>query len=108
MFCLVADVRIREQTHNQKGLQDALRAIHDHGGIITEDWEIERALQIGDDATGTKVLIDLYHELRDKPDPIDLDAMWKKLGITVDGKTVKFDPTAPDAKIREAITHSAK
>ena len=27
MFCLMADVRIREQTHNRKGLQDALRGI---------------------------------------------------------------------------------
>src|SRR5664280_472802 len=76
LFALVADVRIREQTHNRMGLQDALRAILNHGGVITEDWEIERALQIGDEATGTKVLVELYHEMRDKPDAIDLAGMW--------------------------------
>lgn len=104
LFCLVADVRIREQTHNKKGLQDALRAILDHGGIITEDWPIERALKMGDDATGTHVLVDLYHEMSDKPLTVDLPEMWKKLGITVDGKSVRFDSRAPDAAIREAIT----
>jgi predicted metalloprotease with PDZ domain len=100
----VADVRIREQTHNKRGLQDALRAILDHGGVITEDWEIERAFQIGDEATGTKVLVDLYHEMRDKPEGVDLAEMWKRLGIMGEGKTVKFDEAAPDAAIRVAIT----
>ncbi len=104
MFCLVADVRIRQQTHNQKGLQDALRGIL-AAGNITQDWEIERALTVGDKATGTTVLIDLYHEMRDKPDPIDLPAMWKQLGISRESNgAIKFDSTAPLANVREAIT----
>ena len=104
MFCLMADVRIREKTQNKKGLQDALRAVMEKGGIITEDWEIERALLAGDEATGTTVLMDLYREMKDKPDPMDLASLWQKLGITVQDKTVKFDANAPDAAIREAIT----
>ena len=104
MFCLMADVRIRRQTQNRKGLQDALRAVLEKGGIITEDWPIERALQVGDEATGTTVLMDLYREMKEQPDPMDLSELWKKLGIAMDGKTVKFNPSAPDAAIREAIT----
>ncbi len=100
----MADVRIREQTHNQKGLQDALRAILENGGVITEDWPIERALQMGDTATGTQVLMNLYREMSDKPEAVDLPEMWKKLGITVQGKTASFDAKAPDAAIRAAIT----
>src|SRR5271170_7006366 len=81
IFCLLADVQIREQTQNHKGLQDALRGILNAGGVITQDWEIERALAIGDKATGTSVLTDLYREMRDQPALVDLDALWKKLGI---------------------------
>ncbi len=105
MFCLIADVRIREKTHNQKGLQDALRGILAAGGNITQDWDIERAFAAGDKATGTTVLADLYGEMRDKPDPVDLPALWKKLGIQrqSDG-SITFDPNAPDADIRAAIT----
>jgi hypothetical protein len=44
MFCLVADVRIRERTGNRKSLQDALRGIVRGGGNITEDWNIEKTL----------------------------------------------------------------
>ena len=108
MFCLVADVRIRQKTGNHKGLQDALRGILDAGGNINQDWEIERALSVGDKATGTTVLIDLYHSMRDQPYPVDLTAMWKSLGIdrSADG-AVKFDRTAPLAEVRAEITQAA-
>src|SRR5262249_26228304 len=105
MFCLLADVEIREHTHNAKGLQDALRAIVDHGGDITEDWDIERALAIGDTATGTRVLRNLYAQMKDKPSPVDLDQLWNKLGIKrgEDGGVI-FNDKAVDAAIRRAIT----
>jgi len=109
MFCLVADVRIREQTHNRKGLQDALRGILAAGGNIDEDWEIERAFAAGDKATGTTVLMDLYREMRDKPAPVDLSALWLRLGIErkPDG-SVEFSSHAPLANVREAITTPPK
>jgi hypothetical protein len=40
IFWLLADVRIREATHNQKGLRDAMRGILDAGGNITQDWTV--------------------------------------------------------------------
>jgi hypothetical protein len=104
LFCLVADVQIRQHTHNRKGLQDALRAILNSGGDITEDWEIEKALARGDKATGTTVLQTLYKEMRDKPAPVDLDSLWQKLGLELkDGKVI-FNDKAVDAPIRQAIT----
>jgi hypothetical protein len=109
MFCLLADVRIREQTHNRKGLQDALRGILNSGGNITEDWEIERAFAAGDKATGTTVLSDLYGQMRDKPSPVDLAALWQKLGISrrPDG-SLEFNNSAPQAQVREALTRPEK
>jgi len=105
MFCLVADVRIREQTHNQKGLQDALRGILSAGGNITQDWDIERAFSVGDKTTGTTVLTALYGAMRDKPDPVDLAALWNQLGVRrqKDG-LIQFDSSAPEADIRVALT----
>jgi hypothetical protein len=105
MFCLMADVRIREQTRNRKGLQDALRGIVAAGGNITQDWEIEEAFAAGDKATGTHVLTDLYHEKRDQPAPVDLTVLWQKLGIQrASSGTVTFNEKAPLAKIRDTIT----
>ena len=107
IFCLLADVRIRERTRNQKGLEDALRGINRGGGNITEDWDIGKALALGDKATGTTVLRDLYNEMRDKPAPVDLDQLWKKLGIAMKDGAVTFDDKAPEANIRKAITASS-
>jgi hypothetical protein len=105
MFCLVADVRIREQTHNRKGLQDALRGILDAGGSIDVDWPIERAFTAGDKATGTTVLMDLYREMRENATPTDLASLWQQLGIEKksDG-SVAFNSHAKLAGVREAIT----
>lgn len=104
MFCLVADVRIRERTQNKKGLQDALRGIVNAGGTIQYDWPIEKAFQVGDQATGTQVLTELYGEMKDSPVKVDLAAMWKQLGVVPQGRSVVFDESAPLAAVRRAIT----
>jgi len=104
IFCLLADVQIRERTKNRKGLEDALRGINRGGGNISEDWDIDKALAMGDKATGTTVLRDLYDQMRDKPAPVDLDEIWKKLGIAMNDGVIAFNDKAPEANIRKAIT----
>lgn len=104
-FCLLADVTIREQTHNRKGLQDALRAIVAAGGTIDQNWSIEKAFATGDAGTGTHVLEDLYARLANAAVPVDLDAIWKKSGVVRTGDDqVRFNDQAPEAAIRLAIT----
>ncbi|HVN93135.1 MAG TPA: hypothetical protein VMT38_05545 [Terracidiphilus sp.] len=104
MFCQVADVEIREQTQNRFGLQDALRAIVAAGGTIDHDWTLPQALAIGDRATGTHVLTDLYAQWKDKPVQYDLPALWDRLGIHATSNGVEFSNSAPLAAVREAIT----
>ncbi|HEX2919339.1 MAG TPA: hypothetical protein VHN81_12525 [Edaphobacter sp.] len=103
LFCLVADVEIRKETRNRKGLQDALRAIADYGGTIDQDWTLVRALEIGDRATGTHVLTTMYHQWGTNPVDVDLPNLWKSLGVRTVGETVEFDSTAPLARVRSAI-----
>ena len=103
IFCLVADVRIRERTKNRKGLEDALRGINSSGNI-NEDWDINKTLALGDKATGTTVLLDLYQSMRDKPTPVDLDQLWTKLGIAMKDGDIAFNDKAPESNIRRAIT----
>jgi hypothetical protein len=104
LFCFVADVEIRKQTHNKKGLQDALRGILAAGGDITHDWELSESLKIGDRSTGTTVLTDLYAKWKDRAVEVDLASMWKDLGIAAQGKSVHMAEDAPLAAVRRGIT----
>jgi hypothetical protein len=107
LFCLLADVEIRRQTKNAKGLEHALRAILDAGGDIRHDWDLAQALRVGDRATGTTVLQSLYEEMKDKPINVDLTALWADLGVEFNGVEVQFDEEARIASIRRAITGSS-
>jgi len=103
MFCLVADINIRRQTNNRKGLQDALRAIVAAGGTIDHDWPIMKALEIGDQATGTTVLTNQYKQWSQSPSPVDLPKLWKDLGVSAGQTGAEFNSNAPLAQIRSAI-----
>lgn len=105
MFCLIADVSIRERTHNRLGLQDALRAITAASGGIVADWPIERVLRTGDDAVGVHVLEDLYAQWKDTAVTPDLMALWRKLGVEPDtaADSVRLNDSAPLANVRKAI-----
>jgi hypothetical protein len=103
MFFLAADVGIREQTKNRMGLQDALRAIM-AAGAIDVDSTPEKAFAVGDRAVGVPVLEVLYAAMKDAPAPVDLDALWRKLGVRAKpGGGVIYDDKASDAAIRKAI-----
>jgi hypothetical protein len=106
LFCLVADVEIRRETKNRKGLQDALRAVVEQGGTIDQEWDLARALAIGDRATGTDVLTKMYSTWKDSPSPVDLEKLWSELGIRTKAGGVEFVP-APLSDVREAIAKEA-
>lgn len=104
LFCLLADVEIRNRTHGGRGLVDALRGILAAGGNDQADWPIERAFVEGDKAVGVPVLEELYARMKDDPVAPDLDAMWRGLGVELRHGELVLDEAAPRAAIRRAIS----
>jgi hypothetical protein len=104
LFCLQADVQIRERTGNRQGLQAALRAILDATGGYAAERDIADVLRIGDAATGARVLEDFYERQGTTRVVSDLAALWRSLGVPNDPLTEPFDDHAPLAAIRIAIT----
>jgi hypothetical protein len=105
LFCLMADVAIRERTRGERSLDDALRAIAGMGPGAAVQVDLARALDAGDAATGTDVLQGLYRTLAAAPGTVDLAAEWRALGVArgPDGG-VMYDDRAPLAWVRKAIT----
>jgi predicted metalloprotease with PDZ domain len=104
LYCLQTDIGIREQTGNRVGLQTALRAILQETGGYRAERDIDDVLHIGDAATGTRVLQDLYREIKATAVAPDLELLWSRLGVPNDPKSQAFDDHAPLAAIRIAIT----
>lgn len=103
LFCLLADVEIRKKTSNRFGLRDAMSAVLRGSGGVSFEWPIDRVLKVGDEATGTTVLRDLYAQMKDKPVTPDLDQLWQQLGIRQRGDEVELRDDAPLAATRKAI-----
>lgn len=104
LFCLLADLEIRERTQNRRSLDDALRAVLEQGGNITARWDIARVLEIGDAAIGLTILRDFYQSMALRRQDVDLPRLWQRLGIKPSGKVLVFDDAAPLASVRRAIT----
>ncbi len=101
----MADVSIRRETKNRKGLPDALRAVVDSGGGIDKHWPLSHVLEIGDRATDTTDLTDMYAKWSERPEPVDLTALWKELGVSAGPNNgVVFDAKAPLAAERQSIS----
>jgi hypothetical protein len=106
MFWLLADLEIRERTGDARSIEDALRAVNRAGGNVSVRWALDRALETADASVGVAVLAPLRRRLGGAPVHVDLDALWKRLGVAVvDGKMV-YDDGAPLAAVRRAITAS--
>jgi hypothetical protein len=104
LFCLLADLEIRERSKNAHSLDDALRGILRAGGDDAARWTMDYAFEQGDRATGVPVLRELYAKMAFAPLPVDLDAIWKKLGVAVRGRDIAYDDAAPLADVRKAMT----
>jgi hypothetical protein len=104
LYCMVADLEIRERTQNRRSLDDAVRAIVAGGGTLENSWSLERTLAVGDKAIGVPVLTELWRKMADAPVQVDLDAWWKRLGIRKQNGRLVFDDNAPLAAARRGVT----
>jgi hypothetical protein len=104
LFCLLADITIRERTSGRYSLQDALRAIVAADVSIQDQMLLVEVLRLGDQATGVGVLADLYRQMGTAPGRVDLAALWQRLGVSVRNGAAVFDQGAPLADVRRQIT----
>ena len=103
MFCLLADIEIRKLTDNRMSLQDALRGILKDGYSMQADTTAMQVFKAGDTATGVPVLVSLYEKMRSDPAPVDLDALWSSLGVSLQNERVSYKADAPLSHIREQL-----
>lgn len=107
LFWLMVDLEIRQQSKGAAGLEHALRGIVAAGGNGRVTWSTDKVIELGDAATKTTALRDVYTRMADAPGDVELDALWARLGVLPqeDG-TVEFNDDAPLAAVRQAMTRA--
>jgi hypothetical protein len=109
LFWLLADVEIRQRSDGRLGLPDALAGILASGGDIRASWSLEKALAAGDAAVKMTVLADLYAKYGAAPGTVDLEDLWRRLGVRArGGQSVDYDDAALLARVRRAIDGTAR
>lgn len=104
LFWFMADLQVRRNTQGARTLADVLRATVAAGGTMLTTWSIERWLKVADAAVPEAKLGPLYTQFAARGTPVDLEAMWARLGVR--GRTLstlEFDPGAPEAELRESL-----
>jgi hypothetical protein len=104
MFCPYADTEIRRRTHNQKGLEDAMRAVLEKNGNIKTDAELTDCWPPAAKLLVFPVLTEHYKDWSAKPVAPDLDTLWKQSGVISTGKSVRFDDSVSLAPVRRTTT----
>ena len=106
LFFLLADLEIREKSGGRRSLDDAFRGILAEGGDVRAGWTLEEALAAGDRGVGGgwNVLSRLHAAQGRTAVSVDLEALFRRLGVSRAGGRVVFDDEAPLAAIRRALT----
>lgn len=108
LFCLLADLEIRRQTANRAGLREALRGVLAAGHDARGSAPVTEVLAAADRASGTAVLSELYDAMRHTPVDVDLDALWRRLGVVPAARgapaLARLDEQAPEAWLRRAVS----
>jgi hypothetical protein len=103
VFCLLADIEIRKKTSNRLSLKNALRGVLNDGYSMQADTDPMTIFKSADRETGIDVLVPLYQTMRADPYPIDLDALWQELGVSLENNEVVYNDEAPLAHIRAQL-----
>ncbi len=103
IFMLMADLGIRRATKGAKGLEDCLRGALWSGLDATRRVTVNDFALACDRASQTDVVSELVQSHFVKGKSVDLDRLWKQLGVSEVGGNIVFDDKAPDAQWRKMI-----
>jgi hypothetical protein len=109
LFFLLADLEIRERSGGRRSLDDALRGMLAKGGDVRAGWTLDQALGAADNGVGEglNVLSRLHAVQGGTPVAVDLDALFRRLGVSRAGGRVVYDDAAPLASVRRGLSAPA-
>jgi hypothetical protein len=103
VLALLADVEIRKASSGARGLEDCLRDVLTRVGNAARVIDVADMITACDRALGDGVLGRLVERYAYAANAIDLESLWRDLGVRMENRTVVLDDAAPLARVRDAI-----
>lgn len=100
---LLLDLELRARSAPGGSLDRAARGILERGGDTSVRWPLERTLAAGDAALEEPGLSEAYARFAETPVRVDLAALFRRLGVSLDAGEVRFDEGAELAPVRRAL-----
>jgi hypothetical protein len=100
---LLLDIELRSRSAPRLSLDAAARAILQRGGDTSVRWPLERTLAAGDAALDQPSLSAAYGRFAAAPVRVDLDALFRRLGVRLEDGQVRFDEEAELAEVRRRL-----
>jgi predicted metalloprotease with PDZ domain len=105
IFWLEAEIAIYRQSGGRFLLCNALRAVNRASGGNTADWSPEEMMAVGDRATGTTALTNLYEKFSSHAIDGSLADLFERLGVATNPSgSIRFDQGAELATLTRLIT----
>ncbi|MDX1434074.1 MAG: hypothetical protein R3286_16650 [Gammaproteobacteria bacterium] len=103
LLFLLADVELRRGSDGRLGLEDCLRDVHRRVGNYAARMHAAELAAACDALAGRAVLAPLMRRHAYAANAVDLDALWRELGVVATDGGVRLDDDAPLAWVRRAI-----
>jgi hypothetical protein len=103
LLMLLTDVRMREASGGDIGLENCLRRIRRDVGNFSRTLNVHTMISMCDAAVGGHVLRDAVRVHAYNAGPVDLGTLWGQLGLRLEGGHLTYDDSAPLAGIRKAL-----
>ena len=96
----------KDNSWTKAGVDEAAYAALARGMPASEVWSLQKTLEVADGAVGVPVLSGLAKNYAYQPGPVDLNKLWKKLGVVRTPRGMRLDDHAPLASVRRAIVQA--
>jgi hypothetical protein len=103
LLMLLADVEMRRASDGRLGLEDCLRAIRIRIGNYLRTISLQEMTAACDQAVGGTVLAELIERHAQSATPMNLQGLWRDLGVQLVNGALQVDDGAPLAGVRQAI-----
>ena len=103
LFVLMAEIESLRTSGGKIGFSDCLRSVLAEGADVTVKWPTMQLLHRCDALLGTDVVATLAQQHIGKGSAMDLDQLWRRLGVSMEGSAVHYDDSAELAWLRPLI-----